>query len=281
MKRVFIQADFPSLELYTLAQYCMTWLGRSKLAEALNAGMDPHLWVAAIILRCTYEEALANKKDPEVKAARQLAKPANFGFPGGMGIAKFVSSTRKAVVKREGRAAWEAMGLDEARAKLLKDQWQEAWPEMPAYFARVNDLLDEDTGRATVETLFTKRFRGAASYCAACNNGFQALGADCAKRAVWLVARACYVEQGSPLFNSRPVAFVHDELIAETDDGPGLHDAAYEMRRLMAVGANEYLPDVPIPAEKIEPTAMRRWSKKATTVHDEGGRLAVWMPEAA
>ena len=68
--------------------------------------------------------------------------------------------------------------------------------------------------------------------------GFQALGSDCAKHAVRLVQRACYVEPTSPLFNSRLVAFVHDELIAETDDGPGMHDAAYEMCRLMAMGAN-------------------------------------------
>jgi DNA polymerase-1 len=279
--RVFIQADYPLLELYTLAQCCMSWLGHSKLAEALNAGIDPHMWVASIILQCTYDDALKNKSAPEVKKARQLAKPANYGFPGGMGIPKFVASTRKAVIKNDGRGAWEGMGLDEARAKLLREQWFEAWPEMPEYFARVNSLLDEDSGRASVETLFTKRTRGNASYCATANNGFQALGADAAKRAVWLVARACYVDQSSPLFNSRPVAFVHDELIAETDDGPHVHEAAYELARLMAEGANEFLPAVPIPVEKIEPTAMRRWSKKATTVLDDGGRLVVWMPKAA
>jgi DNA polymerase-1 len=280
--KVFIEADFPSLELYTLAQCCVSWLGKSRLAEVLNAGMDPHLGLAAVMLGRTYEAALQEKGKSEVKKARQLAKPANFGRPGGMGVAKFIAATRKAM----GRKAFAELfgATPEEQEKKVREVfafWEQAWPEMPDYFARVNALLDEDTGRAMTETLFTKRVRGNATYCATANNGFQALGADCAKHAAWLLAKACYVDQGSPLFNSRVVAFIHDEFIVETDDGPGMHEAAYELARLMGEGANAYLPDVPIPIAKIEPTAMRRWSKKAETKLDAAGRLQVWMPEAA
>jgi DNA polymerase-1 len=165
------------------------------------------------------------------------------------------------------------------RAKELKAQWFEAFPEMPHYFARVNALCDNDSGRAFVETLFTKRWRGQATYCAACNNGFQALGADCAKNAAWLIAKAQYVDEKSPLYNTRTVAFVHDEFIGEVVDEPARADAAArELARVMVEGANAFLPDVPIALEKMEPLLMRRWSKEAVSTFDKEGRLVPWEP---
>jgi hypothetical protein len=273
---LFMQCDYPTLELYTLAQCCISWLGQSKLAETLRAGRDPHLAVAAVILQKSYEWCEANKDSPEVEKARQLAKPANFGFPGGMGIKKFVTATRKTVVGYGGRAAWEALGLTEARARQLKEQWFTAFPEMPYYFARVNALCDTDDGRASVETLFTERWRGQATYCATSNNGFQALGADCAKNAAWLIAEAQYTDRKSPLYNTRTVAFVHDEFIGEVRDDERAHAAAYALAERMAAGANEFLPDVPIPLAKLRPLLMKRWSKKAKPRFDHNERLIAW-----
>ncbi len=268
--KVFAQADFPQLELYALAQCCVSWLGASKLGDALNAGLDPHMAMAAQILGITYDEAAKNKKRSDVDNARQTAKVANFGFPGGLGIEKLTLFARKTY----------GVELTVAAARTLKEQWFTAWPEMPHYFARVNALCDNDSGRAFVETLFTKRFRGGASYCAACNNGFQALGVDCAKRAMWLVARAQYTDRRSPLFDSRTVAFVHDELIVEVDDAPSAHGGAVELARLMCEGANTYLPDVPIPPSRMDPLLMRRWSKKACAAFDASGRLVPWAEAA-
>lgn len=145
------------------------------------------------------------------------------------------------------------------------------------YFARVNSQIDPEAGLATVQTLFTNRIRGGATYCAACNNGFQALGSDCAKEAGWRIACAQYVDTTSPLYNTRTIAFVHDEFILEVPDGPSAHDAAYELARLMREGANTYLPDVPIPARKMKPLLMRQWSKKARPTFDEEGRLVPWQ----
>jgi DNA polymerase-1 len=273
---LFFECDYPTLELYTLAQCCISWLGQSKLAEALKNGLDPHLWVAAIILKKSYEWCLANKQLPEVKRARFTAKAANFGFPGGMGAKKFVLTTRKNMM-RQGmtRAEWDALELDEARAKLLKEQWYAAWPEMPFYFARVNALCDNAGGFATTETLFTGRWRGRATYCATANNGFQALGADCAKNAGWLITEAQYTQRSSPLYNTRTPAFVHDEFIGEGREEQ-CPEAAVELGRLMIVGANEFLPDCPIPFEKMDPLMMKRWSKKAESRKDHNGRLIAW-----
>ncbi len=265
--KVFAQADFPQLELYTLAQCCFSWLGFSKLGDALNAGLDPHLAMAAKIVGCSYDEAAANKKRHDVDHARQVAKVFNFGKPGGLGNAKLVMYARKTY----------GVTLTTEQVQAYTEQWFEAFPEMRLYFARVGAMFGDDVERASVETLFTERHRGAATYCACCNNGFQALGVDCAKAALCLVAEAEYVDTRSPLYGSRTVAFVHDEIIAETDDGPGAHDAAFELGRLMVEGANRYLPDVPILMSKMEPTLMRVWSKEAKQVFKDG-RLIPWAP---
>jgi DNA polymerase-1 len=269
--RVFMQADYPQLELYTLAQCCVSWFGASKLADALNAGLDPHLAVAAQILGIPYEEAAKNKKRKDVDDARQIGKVANFGFPGGLGIEKLILFARKTY----------GVILTPESAKALKATWIATWPEMQHHFARVNSLCANPEGLATVETLWTRRFRGGATYCAACNNGFQALGVDCAKEAGWRITRAMYAEPDSVLYGSRLPAFVHDEFIGETDDTPQAHDCAYEMSRLMVEGANIYLPDVKIKLAKMEPLLMRRWSKKAEPCFDSSGRLVPWAPKAA
>jgi DNA polymerase-1 len=263
--KVFAAADYPQLELYTLAQCCVSWLGQSKLAEALNRGLDPHLAMAAQIVGVSYEDAKAHIDTPEIDNARQTAKVANFGFPGGLGIAKLCLFAKKTY----------NVDLTLDAAKLLKEQWFATWPEMPHYFARVNALCDTPDGRASVESLFTKRIRGGASYCAACNNGFQALGADCAKEALWRVAKAQYDDPASPLFNTRTVAFVHDEIIVEADEATA-HEAAQALSLEMREAANLYLKDVPIVEAKMKPLLMRRWSKKAKPVLGADGRLIPW-----
>lgn len=127
---------------------------------------------------------------------------------------------------------------------------------------------------ATVTLPVTGFVRGGAMYCAACNTGFQGLGAACAKNGMWLVARAEYAEPSSPLYGARTVAFVHDEIIAEADEAT-CHESAHELVRLMVAGANAFLPDVPIALSKMEPTVMRAWSKDATQVF-RNGRLVPW-----
>jgi DNA polymerase-1 len=239
----------------------------------LLEGIDPHLNFASLLLGIPYEDCKRIRKDKnhprhaDVEDARQIGKAFNFGKPGGLGNKKFCRFAKKSY----------GLEITIERAKELTEIWYRSLPEMRAYFARVNALCESsESGRADVETLFTERHRGQATYCAACNNGFQALGSDCAKHAAWLLAKAMYVERDSLLFNSRAVAFVHDEFILETDDGPGAHDAAFELARLMVEGANKYLPDVPIALSKMEPTLMGRWSKNATQCFDTQGRLVPW-----
>lgn len=262
--KVFAIADFSGLELHTLAQVCVTLFGQSHLAEVLNAGLDPHTALAADILGISYEDAVRRKKagDEAVDNARQTAKVANFGYPGGLGAEKFCLFARKSY----------GVILTEERAKELKEQWLMRWPEMRLFFKHVGDLVDEDTGEALVKQLFSERWRGGCHYTAGCNTWFQGLGADANKRAYYLVVRACYAEPENVLYGSRAVNSVHDESIIEVDDDPRAHDKAMELGRLMILGANEFLPDVPA---RVEPLLARFWSKKAKPVFVEG-RLVPW-----
>ena len=262
--KVFAQADFSGLELHTLAQVCVTLFGQSHLAEVLNAGLDPHTAFAADILGVSYEECLKRVEagDAEADNARQTSKVGNFGFPGGLGAESLCLFARKTY----------HVFLTEDRARELKEQWLGRWPEMRLFFQHVGDLVNEDTGLAVVEQIFSKRWRGGAHYTAACNSFFQGLGADAAKRALYLVSRDCYARPESVMYGSRPVNFVHDEIILETDDTPAAHDVAMELGRVMVAGANEFLPDVPA---RIKPLLARCWSKKSKQVFEDG-RLVPW-----
>ncbi len=268
--KVFAQADFSGLELHTLAQTCVTLFGQSHLAEVLNAGFDPHTAFAADILGISYEEAVARKKagDEVVDNARQTAKVANFGMPGGLGADKLVLFARKSY----------GVILTVERAKELKAQWLERWPEMRLFFDHVSSLIDEDTGEGSMLQLFSNRWRGGCYYNSAANSYFQGLGADAAKRAHYLVVRACYAESRSVLYGSRPVNFVHDETILEVDDDVRAHDKAVELGRLMVQGANEFLPNVPA---RVEPLLARCWSKKSKPCFNSVGRLVPWEPVRA
>lgn len=266
--RVYAQADYSSLELCTLAQACLDLLAHSKLADALNEGIDAHTALACSILEISYEEGVIRRKtkDHLFDDARQTAKVANFGFPGGLGAGKLVLFARKTY----------GVELTEARAKELKAQWFEQWPEMREYFAHVNAMQGRD-GTLTLEQLRSGRIRTCkvpGAYTAACNSFFQGLGADATAGAYWLISKACYVDTSSPLYGSRIVNYVHDEFIVEAREATAA-EAAEELSRLMILGAAEWIPDVKLAAE---PCLMRVWSKEAKTLRDATGRLVVWSP---
>jgi DNA polymerase I-like protein with 3'-5' exonuclease and polymerase domains len=257
---VFAAADFDGFELRTGAQCCLNLVGHSALAEALNAGKDPHLIVAKDILAIPYEEALSRKKEPDVDDARQTGKVANFGFPGGLGFIRLVIFARKQY----------NVILTEDEAKELKRNWLRLYPEWEDYFSYISKLVGSPGNR--IEHLFSGRFRGDMTYTEACNTFFQGLAADAAKAAGFLISKACYVDTHSPLYGCRPVNFIHDEFIVEAPEDTAA-EAAEELARLMVVGASPYLPDVPPKAEAL---LMRRWSKSAYAMRDEAGRLVAW-----
>jgi len=280
--RVFCSVDYEALELHTLAQACLALVGHSALADALNAGLDPHLLLACewLLEGVSYDEGKKARKDAnhpryaDVEHARQLAKVANFGLPGGLGIETLVAYAKASgvVISREKAAA-------------LKNAWLEQWPEMREYFRIINGWMEEDADpRAeggdevcTVVVPVSGFVRGRARYTAACNTPFQSLAASGAKEAVYELAKHSYCS-GGELLGSRLVVFVHDEVIMEhpSRDPDDLDRRARAQARIMVDAMARYLPDV---KPKAEPALMKYWDKEAKTVYDDRGRVTVWQPK--
>lgn len=261
---VFVAADYTTAELVSLSQVCLNLFGYSKMAEAINAGMDVHLYVAAKLLRIPYEIAVAAYKDKkdalygEVKAKRQLAKALNFGYPGGLGAKTFI-----------GYAKGYGVELSFEESSKLKQDWLEAWPEMREYFRWIGNQADGD-GWHWIKQHVSNRVRGRAMFTQAANSMFQGLTADAAKAATYEMVKSQFLDTKSPLFGTSMVNFVHDEDINECREEIG-HEVAMEMKRIMEVVYQRYTPDVKI---EVEPTIMRFWSKKAEQVwHDQHGNV--------
>jgi DNA polymerase I-like protein with 3'-5' exonuclease and polymerase domains len=280
---VYVFADYATLELCTLAQVCLDTFGRSEMAEALCAGQDLHLALAADMWGISYAEAKARAKagDNEIKHYRQLAKICNFGLPGGLGAATFVEY-----------ADGYGVTVTVQQAQELKDAWLRKWGVMRDYFMWITNLTELG---APIEQIRSGRLRGGASFCAAANGMFQGLAADGAKRALWLVSRECYLSDPwdrvpdpisgachpgrTPLFGCRPVLFIHDEIGMECPfieaHPEGASASAERLSDVMVAAMKHFVPDVPI---KAEPVIVRRWYKGAEIVRRPDGVILPCKP---
>ena len=281
---VWSSVDYGAVEMATLAQCQLTLLGHSKLADALNADLDPHSLFAAGMTGVPYEEFLAKKKQQKEAGLRQAAKAANFGFPGMMGAAKFVIAQRLAGNKvcnwthpehkcgTNKVRTWRGRELEGPLCELcvtessvLKDAYLRQWPEMRLYWNKVQSLLEGDR----LEQLVSCRTRGGLSAPAAANTLFQGLAADGAKAALVNLTREMYLDKASPLFGSRLMLFAHDETIIEIPEEKA-DAAARRQAEVMIAAMRRYTPDVKIIAE---PALMRRWDKSAEARYDENKKL--------
>lgn len=261
---VFLVADLDGFELRTIAQSCLWAVGHSKLAQVLNAGQDPHLMMAATMLRISFEEAKRRYEagDPEVEEARgaKNAKMANFGFPAGLGVNGFIQ-----------HALENGFIFTKAEAEKLYEDYLTTWPEMREYFKWIRTMLGQ-AGVATIKHFRSNRFRGMIPYTVACNSFSQGLGGDAAKHALYHLVRECYI--GKSILNGcRPANFIHDEYMLEAKDDEFAHDKAMIMERIITERANEWLPDVPT---RAKPLITRRMSKNAKAKFDSNNRLIPW-----
>lgn len=262
--RVFIDADQSALELRTVAQVCRRIVGYSKLADVLNPsreypkGRDPHTMVAATTMAIAYDEFNRRKKETEFDNMRTMAKGMNFGFPGGLGAKSFPAF------------AWRAykVRITEGEVAKRKEEWLAAYPEFRDYHRFIGETYERG-----VTHLFTNRIRGRVTFTSAANSFFQGLGADVCGGSLWEVTKACYAVRSSVLYGSRPVNFMHDSILTETDPEIA-SEALAEQERLMILGGAPYLPDVP-PA--VDGKAMTRWSKDAARL-EYAGRVVPWSP---
>lgn len=224
---VFLQIDFNQIELVALAQVCIDMFGFSKLGDLIREGVDVHKRMASLVL---------GKPESEItKDERQLAKAANFGFPGGLGVNKFINYAV---------ASWGIKDMTKLRAKHLKIKWLELFPEMVQY-------LDSKLPSGASESVKTRtgRIRANASYCEVRNGRFQGLVADGAKIALYRLERAGF----------RVVNFIHDEYLIEIPENSDFEILGKKVKTLICDAMALVIPDVPIDAEWF---ITDRWYKK-------------------
>ena len=259
----YVLCDYDQIELLALAQ-CHLWMFKtSAIADAVNEGRDLHCEVAAKLKNIHYNAFL---KQYEIgyewaKNLRQFSKVSNYGFPAGLSAARF-------------REYAKGYGLDvsEDEAKEIRAAWLETWPEMKKYFSHISRATA--WGPTDVAQFLSGRIRGGCSFTQYTNTLFQGLTADGAKEALFNVSKACYTDQKSPLFSSRPVAFLHDEIILESPKEKAA-SAAAELQKVMIESMERWIPDVKIGATAYLST---QWSKNAGPVYDESGELIPWAP---
>jgi DNA polymerase-1 len=240
----FCSVDYDTLELRALAQ-CFLWLFKeSKMAEALNAGLDLHCVVAAQLMGVSYEEAVAQKGGGAGKKARDVAKVANFGFPGGLGPRNFVKYARSGY----------GVKITEQQAREVQDAWRKAWPEMRHYHNWVKEQTGNDKG--VIMQLGTQRVRGGCNFTEGANTLFQGLAGSGAKAACVAVVKEVYVP-GGRLPGLFPIAMIHDEILAEVDIDIA-NEMAYALRDVMVEAMQKLIPDVKITAS---PALMSYWTK--------------------
>lgn len=260
----FVLCDFSSQEARTFAQAQLDLTRKSLLAERYQADrdFDPHLEFAAEkMIKISIKEAQLRYAagDAMVEEARQRAKIANFGLPGGMGIPGLI---------RFAKGYGVTLTADEAR-ELIKS-WTEKW-QTDAYFRVIRGIVGAG-GYGRVVIPQSGFWRGGVGYTDAANTEFQTLASHASKAAAFEAQRRAYNAPTSYLYGSRAVNFVHDELVYETPS-EWAHEAAMELRELMVECMAKFTPDVPPQAAA---TVARRWSKKAKAIKGPDGRLIPW-----
>lgn len=299
----FCSVDYSALELCTLAQVLFDLFGsKSRMAQIIRETGDPgalHTEFAAKMCNVDVAEfkRLYASKDKDADAKRQMAKAANFGFPGMMGAAKLVLAKRKEglrfcttagvsdVCGIEMVMEWNTRPLTSPTCKKcievaegLRKQWLAQWPEIQDYFNRLKTYPGATTyGAKLTEKNSTRTgfIRGGLSLTNLANHAFQHLASVGAKHALWQVSKECYSDRNSALYGSRVSLFIHDEIITEVPVDRA-HEAGFRQAQVMVDSMRVFTPDIPIVAE---PTLMAHWYKDAKLTLDSNGRMVPWIPK--
>jgi hypothetical protein len=273
-----------------MSQRAIYEVGFSRMAEYLNAGKDAHCHVGASFLGISYEE-FSRRKD-ELKAYRDIAKIMNFGAGGGAGAGAIVYNAKRKENIRFCLSLKEATRcgiatettMIQGAPKLvcshcvrivrekLKPGWLQAWPEQGLLFQKAGSLTKG--GRVECTVFGSNRVRGGCGYAQWLNTPFQGAGGDGTKAAMWKIAEESYTDRRSPLWGSRIILNVHDELLTEHPEDRG-HEAAFRVAEIMVAEMDKVTPDV---KNEVEPAIMRRLFKSAKATYDRQGRLKPYWP---
>ena len=266
IRPLLLSVDFAQAELCSLAQVNIDKFGYSEMGNLINKGVDLHLFLVQTMKGIPYEELVARKKlgDKQVKDWRQAAKAANFGYPGGLGVEKFIAYAADSY----------GVDLEYDEAKRLKEAWLTTFPEMKQYFRWISGKLSVSDFFTVVQHRSGRR-RGRCVYTDGANSYFQGLTADGAGYAVIVVSEEAWLFEWSPFYGWRLIGFFYDELFgALPDRGPKAnHEAAYAICDRMSKAMRVFTPDV---EARCEPALQRNWCKAAEPVFNAEGYLIPW-----
>jgi hypothetical protein len=269
----FAASDYATAEMRAFAQVCYTWFGFSRMRDVLVANkaaqlrgedtLDLHDLFAAKILGLSDADAIAQKK----------SDPFTIKLSDGRVVPRFATQAAKdgVDITLGGLLGEDPLPV----AKRLRALWFELWPEVPRYFREIGGWIRQSGGDYFRATSYGDGLiRGNVRFTDGANHFFQNLVAQWLKDSLYLVARECYLVEGSPLYGCRPVILPHDEIISEVPIHKA-HEAATRQAELMQAAGQRLCPDVPV---EVEPALMRRWYKGAKPVFGPDKRLIPWEP---
>jgi DNA polymerase I-like protein with 3'-5' exonuclease and polymerase domains len=307
-----VSIDYSALELSTCANQLFNHYGESAMLRILNAGNEPldlHTELGRRLMQLstgkhvTYEEFFKNKKMAPYAGFRQLAKPLNLGFPGGIGYVtmrsllykegirpKYVNITKGLNLKPEQSEEAVMFLLRRFQHKyknlrceqigrnqycLVADELVELKQEMFKLYPDLEDFLKEGhkqylTGKSKQvknnfgewkkEELYSYSIPGGivrdnCTYTELCNGYLmQSAAAKGAKEAVCRAVKKYY--GGDWL---RPLAFIHDEILAEVKICNITYELVEDLATIMIDSMRSALPHVRI---AVEADIMDAWKKE-------------------
>lgn len=291
--------DLAAGELCTLAQVCFTLFGQSRMRDVINRTKDPGALHSVLGAKMGGIDAMnegeliafiltTKDKGSKAYALRQLAKIGNFGFPGLMGPAKLVLSARKKgdylcrisgmnKTCKKGVTEWNGRPLDRPTcpdclevATQLRVDWMATWPEIAPYFNWVKAIPGVKDGHGVIVSPLTGYVRGGLNASAAANHSFQHLLAYAKKQAMWEVGLEAYTDTNSPLYGTKVLGDIHDELFSWIPDSDHQHEAAFRKKEIIISACKKVVPDVEIVAD--DPALMDCWLKKAVAIYMDNGK---------
>jgi DNA polymerase-1 len=194
-----------------------------------------------------------------MKSSRQMAKAANFGFPGGLGAKRFVDYARDSY----------GVVLTEEQARRLQQNWRKTFPENNVYRQYIESL---SRGDSFAITHASGMIRSDCLYTDASNNLFQGRAALMSTRALIVAVNEC-LTPGTVLSGCKPYAFVHDEILIAAPLSRA-SAVAKRLREIMRAAGKEICPDV---RSDAPPAFAFRWYKAMEEVWD-GDTLLPWVP---
>lgn len=300
---VYAVADYSAIDLNCLAQTIKDLYGSSTLLNQINAGINPHDFLACALafdIEPKFAKLVKGRTDEEgykvfkslkndqgwlrepkknrhgvtwadfYKEVRDLAKKVGLGYAGGMGLETMIGLCRKELRSKHRPDGYV---ITKAEAKRFREIWFRIYPEMRWYLRKWVPSQKDHTGEWLQYKSPSGMKRVRCSY-TECANGraLQTPAAEGMKIADFLVTRACYDPTGLDgkgpdiLFGCRPVINMHDELVLEIPiSTPRLMDRqARRLGELMVLGMKQILPDVAVVAE---PYLTTRWVKVAKATH--------------